>query len=226
MQGFRAAAVIVSALISTGIRAGDPVASSADTLVPVQIRGFDQASLRPGATLAAYDKILLDEITVSFSKNWRPNDGVIDPWRRVTGADRERIVGDLAALARERFIKVLGSKGGYPVVAAPEAGALHISARIEDLYINAPDVVGGGRSRSYVRSAGSMTLVAELRDARTGELIARVRDRRVDPDSFWLMRADSVTNSAAAQRALDAWAFALRAELDAAHRNHDAPSRR
>jgi hypothetical protein len=41
-----------------------------------------------------------------------------------------------------------------------------------------------GRSRSYTVSAGSMRLVAELRDAPTGALIARVIDYKSDPDSM------------------------------------------
>ena len=101
---------------------------------------------------------------------------------------------------------------------APGEGVLRIKAEIRDLYINAPDLPRAGLVRTYTLSVGEMTLVAELRDAPTGDLIARVFDRKRDPESVWLELTTRVDNVAAAQRAAASWAHALREQLDAAHR--------
>jgi hypothetical protein len=62
-----------------------------------------------------------------------------------------------------------------------------------------------------------MRLVAELRDAPTGALIARVVDYRKDPQSAWFKLTTRVGNIAAARRAAADWAQILRGQLDAAH---------
>jgi hypothetical protein len=55
---------------------------------------------------------------------------------------------------------------------------LRVKASILNLYVNAPSSGGAGRSRTYVSSAGQMTLLAELVDATSGQVLARVADRR------------------------------------------------
>jgi hypothetical protein len=62
-----------------------------------------------------------------------------------------------------------------------------------------------------------MRLVAELRDAPTGALIARVIDFKKDPDAPWLHFTTRVDNVAAARRAAADWARILRRQLDNAN---------
>jgi hypothetical protein len=94
---------------------------------------------------------------------------------------------------------------------------LRIKADIRDLYVTAPDIPATGITRNYTFSAGEMTLVAELRDAPTGALIARVIDRKKDPDTTWIRWTTRVSNTAAAERAVDDWVRILLHQLDAAH---------
>jgi hypothetical protein len=102
------------------------------------------------------------------------------------------------------------------VVNAPGDDVLRIKAEIRDLYINAPDVPSATITHTYALSAGEMTLVAELRDSATGALIARVIDRKKDPEKTWLELTTRVDNVAAAQQAAAGWARTLRERLDAA----------
>ena len=53
---------------------------------------------------------------------------------------------------------------------------LRVSAAIVNLYVTAPDTMSAGRSRTYTANSGQMTLVVELRDSVTGELLARAVD--------------------------------------------------
>jgi hypothetical protein len=187
--------------------------SDDEGLAPVNIKGLDHVYVRPGANLSQYKKIMLDPVEVSFSKSWTP-DRAGGP---ITAAERQTIKDGLAKIFRQELTKVLQQDGGYPVVTTPGEDVLRIRAEIRDLYINAPDFPRSGSSRIYALSAGEMRLVAELRDAPTGALIARVVDLKRDPDAAWLHLTSRVSNAAAARRAIADWAAILRKQLDAAH---------
>jgi hypothetical protein len=88
---------------------------------------------------------------------------------------------------------------------------------ITNLYVLAPDSRGAARSRTFVSSAGRMTLLAELSDSSTGEVQARVVDRREARGNSRLTMSSSVENSAEAREIAAGWAKALRAALDRAH---------
>lgn len=181
-------------------------------LVAVKIKGLDHVWARPGANLSAYDKIIIDPVEVSFSKNWKP-DVAGGP---ITAAERQSIKDGLAKIFRQELKKEIEG-GGYPVVNTPDADVLRIKAEIRDLYINAPDIPRAGLTRIYALSVGEMRLVAELRDSSTGALIARIIDLKRDPDAPWLHVTTRVENVAAARRAIAEWAKILRKRLDAAH---------
>ncbi len=194
--------------------ASPKAAADVDGLVRVNVAGIDQVYAQPKADLSLYNKVLLDPIEVSFRKDWDPKPG----GRPVSAAEKQNIRDGLARVLRQAFTRELDRSGRYQVVAKPADGVLRIRAEIRDLYINAPDVPRAGRIRTYTLSVGEMTLAAELRDAPTGDLIARVIDRKRDPDSVFLELTTKVENVAAAQRAAAQWARILREQLDVAHR--------
>ncbi len=186
----------------------------ADGLVRVNVSGIDEVYARPKADLRPYDKVMLDPIEVAFRKDWNPKPSGV----AVTAEEKQNIRDGLARVLREAFSRELARSGRYHIVAVPDKGVLRIKAEIRDLYINAPDLPRAGRVQTYTLSVGEMTLIAELRDAPTGDLIARVIDRKRDPESVWLELTTRVDNVAAAQRAAASWAQVLREQLDTAHR--------
>jgi|SRR5277367_2602425 len=120
-----------------------------------------------------------------------------------------RTLPALAAIASLSF--------GSPAMAGPKDDLAElVRPKIIDLYVNAPDVMTPGRSRTYTMSAGRMTLVAELADSESGEVIARVLDRHEGRESGRMSWSSSVTNSAEADRAAGSWARILRGSLDKA----------
>jgi hypothetical protein len=207
----------VMALGSLAVARADQGASNwevdAEGLAPVEVAGLDHVYARPGANLSLYDKVMLDPVEVSFSKSWKP-DRSGGP---ISVAERQSIKDGLAKIFRQELRKELERPGGYAMVDTAGANVLRIRAEIRDLYINAPDVPRAGPTRSYALSVGEMRLVAELRDAPTGALIARVVDYQKDPDAAWLHFTSRVDNVAAARRAVADWAGILRRELDVAH---------
>lgn len=182
-------------------------------LVAVKVKGLDKVYARPDANLSGYTKIMLDPVEVAFSKSWNPDSA----GQQVTTADKQTIKDTLAKVLRERLAKALASSGRYTLVDRAEDGVLRIKADIRDLYINAPDVMSTGISRNYTLSVGNMRLVADLRDASTGALIARVIDYKRDPDATRLQWTTSITNTVAAERAADNWVRILLRQLNAAH---------
>lgn len=182
-------------------------------LVPIHVAGLDHVRARPGANLSGYDKVMLDPVEVSFSKSWKP-DPAGGP---ITSAERQTIRNALSGIVREELKKELAKSGRYSLTDRADTDVLRVRAEIRDLYINAPDLPRAGPTRTYALSAGEMRLVAELRDAPTGALIARVIDFKKDPDAPWLHFTTRVDKVAAARRAAADWARILRRQLDNAN---------
>lgn len=192
--------------------AAKPPQVSEDGLVLTKSKGITLLYLQPGASLAGYTKVMLDPVEVAFHKSWDPRDyGTFG----LKASDVEKIRSDLGAAARDTFLKVLGD-GGYPQASAADEGVLRVTAAIANLYINAPDKMEAGRSRTYVTSAGQMSLVIELRDAITGTVLARALDHKQATDTGRLQWSSGVFNRAEADRILRGWADRLKRALDAA----------
>ncbi len=169
--------------------------------------------VKPDAEIVAYRNVLLDPVQVSFARNWDPNRGGRSSASRLNADDLAAIKTDLAELFRETFRAEL-ARGGYLLVDEPGPDTLRVAAAIIDLYVTAPDTRSPGRTRTYTANSGRMTLVAELRDSESGEILARAVDRRSGRSTGTLSVTNSVTNSADARRAIGIWARALREGLD------------
>ena len=171
----------------------------------------------PGADLAQYQRIQLLSAYVAFKKNWaRDQRSRSGQSFRATDRDIEKIKTDLANEFDEVFRKVL-EDGGYQVVDEAADDVLLVRPAIINLDVNAPDTPSPGRSYTFTRSAGEMTLYIEIYDSVTGDLIAKALDRRIDNSRAGLYTwTTSVTNRAAADRILKGWADILLEALDEA----------
>lgn len=193
----------------------DPALSellSHDGLQRVDIRGIDLAYARPGVTLAGFKKVMVDPVDVSFSPSWDPRRAGTS--FRLGATERENIRSGVANIVRDELVAALQAGGAYPVVSEAGPDVLRVSASIINLFVSAPDTMSPGRSRVYIASAGEMTLVAELRDAESGQVIARLVDRRQARGTGQLTLTNSVVNAREAQSIAAAWARILRTNLD------------
>jgi hypothetical protein len=169
--------------------------------------------VRPDAEVVGYRSVMIDPVEVSFARNWDPNRGGRSQLNRLDAGDMAAMQAGVADLFRETFRAEL-ERGGYQLVDVAGPDTLRVSAAIVDLYVSAPDTMTAGRSRTYTANAGRMTLVAELRDSMTGELLARAIDARSARSSGTWQVTNRVTNTADARRAMGIWATALRQALD------------
>jgi hypothetical protein len=209
---FRPMAVVVCASILAGC-ATTATKQEWDGLVRQPGTRLDAVFVKPDAEIAAYRSVLLDPVEVRFARNWEPNRGGRSGLNRLDAGDLAEIQRSLADLVREMVGAEL-ARGGYSLVDTAGPDTLRVTAAIVDLYITAPDTMPAGRSRTYTANSGRMTLVAELRDSMTGEILARAVDARSGRSAGTWTVTNRVTNTADARRAIQVWATALRRSLD------------
>ena len=189
----------------------------------VSIEGLDLVDKdRRGEIYAAtgidwteYTQIKLDRASVAFRKNWQRDQNRYDPWK-VRDQDVEKIKSGLSKLFNDVFTEELGTKGGYTMTDEIGADVMTMVPKIVDLDIAAPDTPRPGVSTSYVDQAGRMTLILEIHDSQSGDLIAKMSHRQDAPRYGYMRWANSVSNTAEARRMLQRWANDLIKRLDEA----------
>jgi hypothetical protein len=184
-----------------------------DDLVRKESKTLQNVYVRPNAVFAGYQRVRLDPVNVEFDKNWDPNRGSVPGSKRLTSADITRIKKELAAAFREVFAATL-TKGGYPLVEVDEDDVLRVGASLVNVYINAPEKHATGPVRSYAMDAGRMTLFMELRDAVTGQVLARAVDTQQGGQTNKMELTSETSNSTEAQAAFRAWSTLLVKALD------------
>lgn len=178
-----------------GVAAASDPPETWDGLVEVKSKRLDVAYLAPGADFRPYTAVMVDPTEVAFKKDWLKdvNRAERSVSRRVTEEDAAEIL----AAARSNFDDIFHEAfkaAGYSVADKPGEGVLRVSTAVINLYLNAPDTMSAGRSRTYSANAGEATLVLELRDSATGALLGRVLDRNETRDAGMMQMTSSVTN--------------------------------
>jgi hypothetical protein len=205
--------VLCAATLAGCASTGPAPADEWDGLVRQTGTRLGAVFVRPDAEIVGYRSVMIDPVEVSFARNWEPNRGGRSQLSRLDAGDMAAMQAGVADLFRETFRAEL-ERGGYQLVDVAGPDTLRVTAAIVDLYVTAPDTMSPGRSRTYTASTGRMTLVAELRDSMTGELLARAVDARSGRSSGTWQVTNRVTNTADARRAMGIWATALRQALD------------
>ena len=197
--------------------AADPEANlTQDGLRPLVRSGFARAWVRPGTSFAEYDRFRARYEEISY--------------RRPPGSDR----GMLGGIGGDNFALPAGVKRSleeslrtifqteitrgaeWRTVDANGAGVLLVRVALGDLFVHAPIGTLGGDDLMWIDSLGEVTLLVELYDSETKELIGRLLERRA-----WTtgvnrpIRATVGAATYEAHRIFRAWAKRLRSLLDA-----------
>jgi hypothetical protein len=182
------------------------------------------AYAKPGLNLEKYTKVKILDCFVQFKKNWERDYNLdeVGLEGRVTDKDMDGIKKRLAADFNKTFTKVL-TKSGHPVVDETGDDVLLLRPAIINLDVAAPDLRTAGFQRTYVASAGEMTLYLELYDSATNTLLARVIDPEAGGNGGIAMQANRVTNTAEATRIMDRWAKLLSDHLGDVKQASSAP---
>jgi hypothetical protein len=174
---------------------------------------------KPAADFAQYDKIQILKCQVAFKKDWAKEynraQGASVGSTRVTEADMKRIKAAVSELFDEVFTREFAKSGQYTIVSEPNANTLLLRPAVINLDVTAPVIDPAVRTKAS--SAGEGTLLLEIYDGLSGEILARIVDRRRDPDRPYGQWATRAFNKAAAERIMKQWAGQLREAFDEAH---------
>lgn len=189
---------------------------SEDGLRQIKVRDLDLVYLRPGARMADFHKLSIAPISVAFSRDWERRASTLAGSRiRASQRDTRRIREDLARVVREEVAREL-RKSRFQIVDGPGDDVLELEVRVTDLFLNAPNLPSPAIERSYTMSFGEMTLAADLRDASSGQSVMRILDRRIGRNFGELRITTGVENAAEVRAAANAWARAVRRQLEMA----------
>lgn len=197
-------------MIFSTVSAAEEDELSYDGLTRVEGAGADAVYVLPEADFSTYGQFIVLDPVVAFRRNWQRdvNRAAVGLSGRISNDDMEQIKEDVAELFLDVFSENLES-GGLTLAEDPGDDVLILRPAILNLDITAPDPAVGGRSRTYVANAGSATLVIELVDSVTGQILARAVDSRRARSSPTFQWVTPGSNRAEARRVLDTWAGLL-----------------
>lgn len=200
-------ALLAAALAITPALAANPLdeAMSADGLKKKSVKGLDVVYTLPEASLAGYKKVKLDPVDVSFRKDWKPDRP--GSHLKLSTTEIQGIRTGVAKIVQDEYAKAL-TKAGYPLVNEAGPDVLHVKAKVLNLYVNAPDTRQAG-VKTFTVSSGEMTLLAELSDSETGQILARAVDRQEGRNTGMIQYSNSVMNAGDAQMIAQKWARIL-----------------
>jgi len=188
---------------------------TADGLHRIQSTRLSAVYLKPGASFAGFDAILVDPVTVSYKS--APQRATAANRSRGNFALNESQMDRLKRIFQEAFESELGKSEEFAFVTEPGPTTLRVSGHIVDLVVDAPPQQGS-RDRDFVMSAGEMTLILDVRDSLTREPLARVADRRaIQPATGGagrVYRSTPVRNWGEVRSQMQRWASILREGLD------------
>lgn len=160
------------------------------------------------ADWSGFTHIRLEKATVEFRKNWA-RDQKNRMGNRPTEENMERIKSNLSELLDEVFRQELTADEGFTMSDGSGENVMHITPRIVNLDIIAPDRMRDYIGYSLADSKGSMTLELDIHDSVSGTLLAQMIDSRVDPQRGYIEWANSGTNRRAARFMFIRWADKL-----------------
>ena len=215
----RALFVLAVLLAIVGCAAQPTVTS--DGLVSERSAKFDQLYLRPNADLSAYRRALIEPVPVKFAKDYLTRQhGLNHLLAQPLGKpyqDPEAVAQDLAALMQASLRDAFRA-AHYEIADAPAPGVLRIAARVEELYINAPDEMSSSVKASFNRDTGQATLSLDAVDSTTGQVLARVVHHAIVREATRANLADDTTNRFWLETAFRRWAGSVAAEFGAPRR--------
>jgi hypothetical protein len=191
-----------------------------DGLVRVRWSRFKYVWAKPGADFGLYSQVMMDPVSVAYKRP--PSSEPVDPdLGRGNFALSDRQMADMKRDFSKAFEKQLAKLDNFRLVDAAGPQTLRVEAAIIDLVVNVPTEPRAGRDYVFTTSAAKMTLVMELRDSITGEILARVADRRDTQSGSGavsdLTYSTPASNAGALRLLFKHWAKILASRLDAIH---------
>ncbi len=181
-----------------------------DGLVRVDNTRVDAAWIRPGIDLSSYDQLMLVGAGIKYRSVREANRLRYSNASEFPLDQRQRNL--IEQSVREVFNEELAKTQRFEIVQQPSENTLTLSGALIDVVSFVPPQRAGGTSY-YLSQLGAATLVLELSDSMSGQVLARAVDGRgIDVD--FVSEATRVSNRFELERELDAWADVIRNGLE------------
>lgn len=182
-------------------------AADIEGLQAVTARNFEAAYVRPGVTFADYSKLMVEELELAFRTPDREQN------QFPLGEDQKTRFR--AALATA-FGEELGKLEAAQVVTEPGPDVLALRVRVQDVVARAPGrrVGAGGRAGFALETVGEMTLVLELKDSQSDEVLLRAFDRQAVEGAAMVSGDAVVSTWEGVDRIVATWASRAREGLE------------
>jgi len=226
MTGYRriagVAALAVAVSVAAGcaartptIQTGPGAETTFDGLVRVDNTTMSKVWVREDINLSAYDKLMpvltgvqyrtVKKTSATMSRASTQTEFYIpEEARKAFEQDVEEVFGQEFAKSKH-----------FTVTDKPGDGVLLVRAELQDVVSKVPPETGIGREYNFIRSVGDATLVLELYDSDSGEILARAVDRReFTTPGARVERSTEGFNRANVRRGLEFWASILVNALD------------
>ncbi len=214
---FAATVLVIGCSTEPTIQSGPDAETTFDGLVRIDHSRFAAAWIDPDIDLTQYDKILPGGAAFEFrsvqkmSATQARRSNEREFW--ISDSNKQRLIDTVS----EVFSEELQQSEHFTITDEPGPDTLVITGALHDIVSRVPpeDV---GRSEIWLRSVGEATLIIELRDSLSNEVIYRAVERRsAESPGGTMIRANTATTWAEVRRWARRWAVRLREGLDAIH---------
>ena len=197
------------------IQTGANAEVTADGLVRVQKSVADAAWVKPDFDLTPYTKLMIVSAGASFRKvkpvsSFQARQGASD---FPVSEEGQQMFKDIM---KEEFTRELSKLKRYQIVDKPGPDVLTLVGAVIDIVSNVPtdsESATFGRGGVYLTSVGEATLIIELRDSQSNEVLGRAADRRAAESPF-AFEVNKVTAWSEVHRLAQAWGSLLRQRLE------------
>jgi hypothetical protein len=219
----RLTAIVATVLVAgcatqdPSIQTGPDAETTFDGLVRIDHSRFAAAWIDPNVDLRQYDKIIPGGAEFEFRNVQRMSataarrSNESEFW--ISDSNRQRLIDTVS----EVFAEELQQSEHFTIAEEPGPDTLVIVGGLHDVVSQVPPE-SVGRSEVWLSSLGEATLVIELRDSLSNEVIYRAVERRaIERPGNQMVRANTATTWAEVRRWARRWAVSLREGLDSIH---------
>jgi hypothetical protein len=196
------------------IQMGPSAEVTVDGLHRVDNSKMALAYVKPDVDLSGYTKIMLEPVSIAYKNEPRRTGRM----RTARGESNFTLTSNqtekMKSLFQEAIISALTSDDGYLIVSKPGPDILRVRCALIDLVVTVPTNEPIGRGRIYAESFGAVTLIVELRDSETGEIFARVADRKEHTSNIGMTQVSSVFVVGELRKLFKFWSADLREGVD------------
>ncbi len=205
--------VIVACASEPTIQTGPDAEISFDGLHRVDNSAFRFVWVEPEIDLARYSKILPGPAEFRYRAVRATGQRSSADEFPISEENRARF----EAIVSEIFDEELSNSRFFTVTDAPGPDTLIVVGALDDIVSRVPPQ-RTGRGDIWISSVGEATLILEIIDSMSGEVLARAVDRRAaQPAGRTGVRSSTVSSTAEVRRLARRWATQLRNGLDSFH---------